>query len=817
MGLASSLSTALTGLNAAETQIDVLGNNLANSQTVGFKSSDVVFSTQFLQTLSLGAAPSADNGGTDPRQTGLGVQIAGITPDFSQGTLQISSNPSDLAIQGDGLFIVQGADNERLYTRNGIFSLNSENQLVTPTGQRLLGFGVDSKFTIQTTELVPIEIPLGSEAVAQATENVVMEGALTPNGDLADTAEIIQSVVLGDANVPRPDGSGIQLSSAPTASISGVTTAHNQGGGSLVENAVYKYKFAFVDQSGKESVPSQELSITVPAGNGIDDNTITLGNLPTAPGGEYSQLRIYRTDADGSDFFLIDTVPTGGSYTDTGTNPPGQQLDSTTLNGNYSYMITYYSAGNPETRPSVLLGPQNIVNGRVHLTNFPAPPAPPPGGGFPAYDKIRIYRNTVGDQNSFYLVDTIDLGTDYTDSRPDAEISDLSNPANQLVDLDGPTINSNTLLVNVTRREGFDYTSPFKVGTLTFSGRKGGRNLEGKDFEITATTTVQDLLGFMEDAMGIQVSSGDSANPLPGSVNTIPGESGTILPGSYIQDGALRFVANNGVDNAIEIDLSSFKLTDSNGTIEFPNLGFGSVQSAQGQSAVADFITYDSLGMPIRTRITAVLESRTDSATVYRWFADSADNSPLDGAEIAVGNGLLTFDGNGNFVSASNTTLSIDRFGLPSVSPLEFEVDFSAVSGLATETATLAASRQDGSPPGTLTSYVIGEDGSIRGVFSNGISRDLGQLRLARFTNPNGLEQRGQNLFAQGINAGLPIEGRPGENGIGTVVAGALELSNTDIGGDLVDLVLASTQYRSNARVITATQQLFDELLNIRR
>ena len=129
----------------------------------------------------------------------------------------------------------------------------------------------------------------------------------------------------------------------------------------------------------------------------------------------------------------------------------------------------------------------------------------------------------------------------------------------------------------------------------------------------------------------------------------------------------------------------------------------------------------------------------------------------------------------------------------------------------------MAAARQDGSPPGKLTSFVIGEDGTIRGVFSNGIARSLGEVRLARFTNPEGLEQRGQNLFAQGINTGLPIEGRPGENGIGTVSAGALELSNTDMGGDLVKLVLASTMYRSNARVITSTQQLFDELLNLRR
>src|SRR6478672_10966033 len=108
MGLASALTTALTGMQAAETQVDVVGNNLANSQTVGFKSSDTVFATQFLQTQSLGSAPSDGGGGTNPRQTGLGVQVAEIRPDFTQGTIEISKNPSDLAIQGEGFFIVQG-------------------------------------------------------------------------------------------------------------------------------------------------------------------------------------------------------------------------------------------------------------------------------------------------------------------------------------------------------------------------------------------------------------------------------------------------------------------------------------------------------------------------------------------------------------------------------------------------------------------------------------------------------------------------------------------------------------------------------------
>jgi flagellar hook protein FlgE len=241
------------------------------------------------------------------------------------------------------------------------------------------------------------------------------------------------------------------------------------------------------------------------------------------------------------------------------------------------------------------------------------------------------------------------------------------------------------------------------------------------------------------------------------------------------------------------------------------------VQEAVGRSATADFVAYDSLGLPIGVRLTAVLESRDDNSTTYRWYADSGESNSRVNSSITVGTGLVRFDGNGNFIAATNSTIAINRDGLPSEKPLEFSLDFSAVSGLASETSTIAASRQDGSPPGVLTSYVIGEDGTIRGVFSNGVSRDLGLIRLARFTNNNGLEQRGQNLFAQGINTGLPIEGRPGENGLGTVSSGALELSNTDVGGDLVNLVLASTQYRSNARVITATQQLFDELLNLRR
>ncbi|NLE38579.1 MAG: flagellar hook-basal body complex protein, partial [Pirellulaceae bacterium] len=240
-------------------------------------------------------------------------------------------------------------------------------------------------------------------------------------------------------------------------------------------------------------------------------------------------------------------------------------------------------------------------------------------------------------------------------------------------------------------------------------------------------------------------------------------------------------------------------------------------QEAVGQSAATDVIVYDSLGMAVQVRIVAVLESCNNSASTYRWFADSADNQNGVNSSIGCGTGLISFDGEGHFIGATQDTVTIYRREVPSSSPLEFQLDFTQLSGLAEPTATLSVSRQDGSGPGTLTSFIIGEEGTIRGVFSNGVTRDLGQLRLARFANVNGLEQRGENLFSAGVNSGLAIEGNPGEQGIGSIIAGAVELSNTDIGTNLIDLILASTMYRGNTRVITTSQEMLDELLALYR
>lgn len=806
MGLSSVLSTALTGLQAAETTIDVVGNNLANSQTIGFKASEAQFSTQFLQTLGLGSAPGADSGGTNPRQIGLGTQVASITPNFSQGTVQISSSPSDLAIQGEGFFILQADDSgERVYSRNGVLRTNSQNELITITGQRVLGYGVNDQFEIISTTLEPIVIPLGSAAVAQATRNVYLEGNLSPTGSIADIAQIITTSTLGDAQFSQPAG-GITAAAATTPNVSGTSGAATTGG--TMGAGAYNYRIVYVDSTtGTESPASSSIAVTVGGAN----NAVQLSNLPPVSG-NYNQVRIYRTQAGGSTYYRVGQAAAGAaSFTDTisdATLVAQPQLDTSTLSGQYSYYVTYVNSAGLESRPQPVTGTVTVVNGRIQISNIPA------ANAADGWISTRLYRNVASDTSRFFQLATLSPATSahsYTDTTVDAAI--VGQPE---IDFDGPTITGATLLSDVLRYNGSTYEQMFASdGTLTLAPRKGGRTLEPKTMQVVAGpggTTVEDLLNFIEQAAGIRAVPGPDTN------HPIPGDEGSGLnPGGYVtSDGQVRIISNNGIGNAIELGLSSLTFTTSAGTTQI-NLPFSTAQAAAGESATTEFVAYDSLGIPLSVRLTMVLESRDAISTTFRWYADSPNNDPLSGVEIGVGTGLVSFDGEGNVLSVTNATVSIERRNVPSLSPQEFELDFSQLSGLASSNSTLAAARQDGSGPGTLSSYIIGENGTIRGVFSNGATRDLGQIRLARFANPAGLAQRGENLFSVGVNSGLPIEGTPGEQGIGTLIAGAVELSNTDVGRNLIDLILASTQYRGNSRVISTSQQLFDELLNIRR
>ena len=128
-----SLFAGISGLRAHQSMMDVTGNNIANVNTVGFKSSQTVFQDTLSQLLRGAGAPQGGNGGTNPSQVGLGVRLAGVTTNFGQGSAQTTGRATDLMIQGDGFFVVKNAG-ETLFTRAGAFSFDTNGVLTTPEG-----------------------------------------------------------------------------------------------------------------------------------------------------------------------------------------------------------------------------------------------------------------------------------------------------------------------------------------------------------------------------------------------------------------------------------------------------------------------------------------------------------------------------------------------------------------------------------------------------------------------------------------------------------------------------------------------------------
>jgi flagellar hook protein FlgE len=134
-----SLFAGISGLRANQTALDVVGNNIANANTTGFKSSNVVFQDTLSQMLTSGRTGTANTqGGTNPVQIGLGVSVGGTTSNFGQGAAQVTGRATDMMIEGDGFFALKRGE-ETLYTRAGAFNFDNTGNLVSLDGDLVLG------------------------------------------------------------------------------------------------------------------------------------------------------------------------------------------------------------------------------------------------------------------------------------------------------------------------------------------------------------------------------------------------------------------------------------------------------------------------------------------------------------------------------------------------------------------------------------------------------------------------------------------------------------------------------------------------------
>ncbi|KAA0547932.1 flagellar hook protein FlgE [Bacillus sp. BGMRC 2118] len=171
-----SMYSGISGMRNFQTKLDVIGNNISNVNTFGYKKGRVTFKDLMSQTVAGASTPTANRGGTNPQQVGLGATMGSIDTITTQGSLQTTGRQLDLAVNGDGYFTVKNG-NQSLYTRSGNFYLDREGTLVTAEGHKVQGFAIDENGQV-TNNLQDIKIDTSTFMPPKATENVLFGGNL---------------------------------------------------------------------------------------------------------------------------------------------------------------------------------------------------------------------------------------------------------------------------------------------------------------------------------------------------------------------------------------------------------------------------------------------------------------------------------------------------------------------------------------------------------------------------------------------------------------------------------------------------------------
>lgn len=275
-----SMFSAISGLRTHRTMLDVVGNNIANVNTSGFKGSSVVFQDILSQTIQgAGAgAPTADIGGTNPSQIGLGVAVGRVSTNFAQGALQRTDRDMDFAIRGDGFFTVENAG-EQLFTRAGSLSLDASGRLVTATGGIVQGWSADPLGNIDTnTPIGNISVPVGDLIPPTPTTDVTLNGNL-PTGDPVGTAYTTSVEVFDNQGQPVLAAFTFTKSDDNEWTVTG--EYGDPGTAFTLTDSVLTF-----DASGDVSVPA-DLNMNVAAGEipGVPAFTVSLASS----GGRVSQ------------------------------------------------------------------------------------------------------------------------------------------------------------------------------------------------------------------------------------------------------------------------------------------------------------------------------------------------------------------------------------------------------------------------------------------------------------------------------------------------------------------------------------------------
>ncbi len=230
--------------------------------------------------------------------------------------------------------------------------------------------------------------------------------------------------------------------------------------------------------------------------------------------------------------------------------------------------------------------------------------------------------------------------------------------------------------------------------------------------------------------------------------------------------------------------------------------------------------TYDSLGgthditIKFTNRQSPPAAGGPTGAT-SSWDWSASEGSTVIGSSASTGNAPMFFDGNGHILNGD----VLGKVTVPAAGAapaFDINLHFGSITQLSSETS-VQISSQNGYPAGSLQGFNIGADGVVTGVFTNGLTRQLGQIAMANFPNPGGLERIGNNQWRQTDNSGIAGIGAANSGGRGNINAGFLEQSNVDIGTEFTDLIVTQRGFQANTKVVTTVDEMLQDLIAMRR
>ncbi|ELU0358053.1 flagellar hook protein FlgE [Campylobacter jejuni] len=841
-----SLWSGVSGLQAHQVAMDVEGNNISNVNTTGFKYSRADFGTMFSQTVKIATAPTDGRGGSNPLQIGLGVSVSSTTRIHSQGSVQTTDKNTDVAINGDGFFMVSDDGGLTNYlTRSGDFKLDAYGNFVNNAGFVVQGWNInwddqtiDSSRTPQNIFIDPgMHIP-----AAKSTE-VAIKANLNSGLNIGTSSRnlyALDSVHGWNTKTQRAEDEndtgttqfyttsknavevtekGVDAGSLFNANGQGLNLREGQG--IWVSYADAKFTTATAGANGVFNENSQttqqnvifwgnkdnavNLDITL---NGVNiqnanirslDEAIAYINTFTAPTDTRDGTgvkAVKKADGSGIEFVNDNADGTTDNMKNIDlvvkqTNTAGERFRVTWNQQNQNFTAATVKANGNSAW--ITEGTAGLTEERVQIitahkyvyssTPVNIPPMYNPDGG-PGYDPANQNNPGTAENNYFQAVQGDLLNTDSRTFRTTEDLREL---------------------LQRDARYGVDYDG---------SGRF---EIDGRDVN-----------------EGVKVVVTENGNFAISNPNEIPQRPGFVMPGA-------PGTQDNRTTHNMSFNITAY--SNKQGTVStndaFTKIfkAFDGVLTVGGQIKESEQLKlsafsagleiYDSLGSKHTLEVQFVKQSTTQDGgnewqMIIRVPEPAEINTTGEGpTNIIVGTARFNNDGSLANYTPKTINFSPNNGAAPNQQiKLSFGTSGSNDGLVSSNSAsTLTGQATDGYTSGNLKPDAIRVDdkGNILGEFTNGKTFAVAKIAMASVANNSGLEEIGGNLFKVTANSGNIVVGEAGTGGRGEMKTSALEMSNVDLSRSLTELIIIQRGYQANSKTISTSDQMLQTLIQLKQ